>query len=362
MIVLASLGRGGAERVTVSLANELARRGHCVEVVLLLTPGELRHALSEDVSVVSIRAPRLIAGARPLAAQIRSFEPDAILACIWPTTTYALAARMLARSPARLVLAEHTTWSSSELLVEPAARIRARCAMAATFRFADAVVAVSDGAADDLARFAQLRRDRITRIYNPVVDSEASSELIEAEPVDLGWWTHEGPKLLAVGSLKVAKDYPVMLLALRQLVDDGLDAKLLVLGAGPEREKLQWLLEELGLTAHASLGGAVGQPEPYYERADLLVLSSRREGLPTVLIEALAAGTPVASTDCRSGPREILVDGEFGSLCVPRNPRALAMAVARELRMKRDPKRLRQRSLAFSVVGGTDAYEALLFP
>jgi glycosyltransferase involved in cell wall biosynthesis len=138
------------------------------------------------------------------------------------------------------------------------------------------------------------------------------------------------------------------------------DARLLILGEGERRDKLAAQIRALGLGDAVFMPGFVKDTAPYFERADLMVLSSISEALPTVLIEALAAGTPIVSTDCPSGPREILAGGRYGRLVPVGDAEALAAALAASLVAEHDRRLLIERSEDFSIDEATDQYERLL--
>jgi glycosyltransferase involved in cell wall biosynthesis len=139
--------------------------------------------------------------------------------------------------------------------------------------------------------------------------------------------------LIAVGRLQIQKDYPTLLRAFAQ-VRQKRPVRLLILGEGKERPMLEELIKTLGVEEDVSLPGFVMNPFAYMARASLFVLSSRWEGLPTVLIEAMCCGTPVVSTDCPSGPREILREGQYGQLVPVGEPTALARAIETTLDAK----------------------------
>jgi glycosyltransferase involved in cell wall biosynthesis len=357
--ILPNLGGGGAERVAVNLANSFSLRGYAVDMVLLSATGEFMTDLQPDIRVIDLKVKRLRFALLPLMRYFRQARPVAVLVCMWPLTIAALWARTLTRVPARVVVAEHTTWSRSELLARWSVGWQVRTSMHKIFPAADGIVAVSVGAADDLARFAKLDRNSITVIYNPVVG--------EAKPcangtlAPSGWWCGAHHKVLAVGTLKNIKDYGSLLVAFAQLRQQ-IDARLLILGEGECRSELEAQVRQLGLESSVFMPGFVKDLTPYYEHADLHVLSSTGEGLPTVIIEALAVGTPVVSTDCPSGPREILCDGEFGRLVPVSDPAALAVAMAESLTATHDRAALKARAQDFSIDKAVDQYEALLFP
>lgn len=359
-IVLPDLRVGGAERVAVNLANSFWQRGYSVDLVLLTATGELLVDLSPGIRVVDLKVHRMRWALPALVRYFRRARPSAVLVCMWPLTVLALWARAVSRVPTRLVVAEHTTWSRSELLRRCSVGWQIRTSMRRFFPCADGIVAVSEGAADDLANFAPVDRSAITVIYNPVVHAGPEPKVTTpATPTDWCIGTHH--RVLAVGTLKEIKDYRTLINAfatLRQQVD----AKLLILGEGECRSELEAQARHLGLADNVFMPGFVKDATPYYRHADLHVLSSTGEGLPTVIIEALASGTPVVSTDCPSGPREILCGGKFGRLVHVGDVDALAAAMQESLTASHDRAALMARAQDFSVDKAADQYEALLFP
>lgn len=357
-LLIPNLQGGGAERVTVNLANALHQRGHAVDMVLLRAEGALLSELDPGVRVVDLKVARVRWALLPLVRYLRRERPVALLANMWPLTLNALWARALARVPARLVVAEHTTWSRSELLARPTVVWQVRQSMRRFFPGADGIVAVSQGAADDLARFAGLQRSSISVIYNPVVDTaKPHTSALPAAPT--GWCLGSHQRVLAVGTLKPIKDYATLLQAFA-LLRRTVDVRLLILGEGECRTELEAQAYRLGVAGDVFMPGFVADPAPFYRLAHLHVLSSTGEGLPTVLIEALAAGTPVVSTDCPSGPREILADGQFGRLVPVGDTQALAHAMAESLAAPHDPAALVARAQHFSIDRAVDQYEKLL--
>ena len=358
-ILIPNLRGGGAERVAINLANGFAARGYSVDMVLMSATGELIGDLRSEVRIVDLKVKRLRAVLLPLVRYLRKGRPEALLACMWPLTVIALWAVRLAGARTRVLVAEHTTWSRDEIVRSPLVRWQVRATMHRTLPMADGIVAVSKGAADDLASFARLERRTITVIYNPIVG--AAKPLSSTPLVPDGWWTGAHRKLLAVGTLTKIKDYATLLRAF-VVVAKHMDARLLILGEGASRPALEAQVRQLGLEGSVFMPGFVKDPSPYYKQADLHVLSSTGEGLPSVLIEALAAGTPVVSTDCPSGPREILCEGEFGRLVPMGNVAALAAAMAESLNAAHDSAALKARAQDFSIDKAVDQYERLLFP
>lgn len=357
--VIPDLRLGGAERVTVNLANRMAELGYKVDCVVLQDAGDLRDALKPSVRIVNLDVKRIRRTLIPLIRYLKAERPDGMIAAMWPLTVIAVVSRILSGVPFRLIVAEHTTWSRSQLVQRGMTRHIVKSTMKLFLPKADARVTVSYGAADDLAQFSRLDRSTINVIYNPVGPFLPSQPVEMREPFQ--WWDGSHKRILAVGMLKTIKSYDTLLNAMA-LLRDRVNARLLILGEGDCRSALEAQVRDLRLEGSVFMPGSVKITAPFYERADLHVLSSTGEGLPTVLIEALAHGTPVVSTDCPSGPHEILAGGRFGRLVPVGNPLALADAIVQSLAATHDPEELRTRSLDFSIDKATEQYERLLFP
>ena len=358
-ILLPNLVSGGAERVNVNLANELVRRGYAVDVVLLSATGEFLTELAPEIYVVDLRVKSIRWALPGLVRYLRYARPVVMLACMWPLTVVALWARKVARLPIRMVVAEHTTWSQDEIASTFFGKLKVRWSMNRSFPGADSIVAVSHGAADDLARLARLDRKAITVVYNPIVGENKPPATLPMQPTE--WWTGAHRRVLAVGTLKQIKDYATLLRAfarLRQFVD----ARLLILGEGVCRPMLEELTRRLGIETSVFMPGFAKDTSPYYCHAELHVLSSTGEGLPTVIVEALSAGTPVVSTDCPSGPREILNGGQFGRLVPIGDAEALANAMRESLATVHNSDVLKARAQEFTIDKAVDRYIELFFP
>lgn len=360
-ILLPDLRIGGAERVALNLGHFLLDEGYEVTFVLRERAGEYLAQLDPRAAIVALSAPRIRNALKPLAEYFRSEKPAATLAFMWPLTVVAVVAKALAHSQTRLVLTEHTTWSRSELVRSVGSRFVARATMNMAFRSADAIVSVSHGAADDLAQFAKIKRSRVRAIYNPIVSDSKFLETAAVPREPQSWWEGPHKRVLAVGTLIPLKGFTCLLRSFAEMRAT-LNAKLLILGDGPTRQELEGEIRMLKLGGDVFLPGSVEDPTPYYARADLCVMSSEVEGFGNVLVEALACGTPVVSTDCPSGPREILGNGEFGRLVPVGDSRALAGAMLQTLRSPLPPEILRSRAAVFSVASAGKQYLDLLFP
>jgi glycosyltransferase involved in cell wall biosynthesis len=358
-ILMPDLKGGGAERVAVNLANSFVDLGYAVDMVLLSAEGAFLADLNPAIGIVDLHSRRLRWAVIPIVSYLRQVQPSALLACMWPLTVIALWGRWLARVSTRVVLAEHTTWSRDPIVRSAVGSWKVRATMRFAFPQADGVVAVSQGAADDLALFAGLDRNAINVIYNPVVGKEMPTSSSPLEPA--GWWSGAHRRVLAVGNLSPIKDYTTMLSAFAQL-RERVNARLLILGEGNCRSSIEAQAKQLGIENSLFMPGFVKNPSPYYQRADLHVLSSTGEGFGNVIVEALAAGTPVVSTDCPSGPSEILCNGKFGHLVPMGDAATFSAQMEQCLASTHDHLALKLRAQDFSIYKAVGQYEDILFP
>lgn len=325
-IFLPSLAGGGAEQSMLVLAQGLAMQGCALDLVLAQAKGPLLVRVPDNVRVVDLKAPRVLFSLPALIAYLRRERPFAVLSSLDYANVVALWARQLARTPTRVVVNDQNTLSiSCRQSLQRRQRMVPRL-IRHFYPWADQIIGNSQGVARDLVQLTGLPSARIRIIYNPVVTPELYRKA-KACP-DHPWLAGDGlPVLLAIGRLTAQKDFPTLLRAFAE-VRRAQPCRLIILGEGPDRVLLETLVRDLHLEAHVSLPGFVENPYAYLSRASLFVLSSRYEGLPTVLIEALACGAPVISTDCPSGPREILADGKYGALVPVGDVPALAETIS----------------------------------
>ena len=328
-IFKAVMGGGGAERAMLKLAGGMARRGYPVDLVLSRAAGDYLPEVPEAVRIVDLEAGRVLTSLPRLVRYLRRERPSVMLTSLNHVNVVGLWARRLSRVGTRVVVNEQNTLSQD---APNSVRRRHRLLPRFVRRFypwADEIVAVSRGAADDLARTAGLPVGRVRVVHNPIVTPELRA--MAAEPLEHPWFAPgEPPVALAVGRLAPQKDFATLLRAFAR-VREGRPARLMILGEGPERPSLEALVSELGLEGWAELAGRVLNPYPYMVRAGAFVLSSRWEGLPSVLIEALYCSVPIVATECPSGPAEILEGGRHGLLVPVGDVAALADGIAAAL-------------------------------
>jgi glycosyltransferase involved in cell wall biosynthesis len=326
---LPSLHGGGAQRVVVNLIQGIVERGLPVDVVLVAAEGAFLDQLPEAVRLVDLRAPRVLRSLPPLIRYLRRERPRVLVSSMTHANLVALWAAKLARRNTPVIVTVHTTHSrGSGKNGRPAGGLRPRL-MRAFYPWSARVVAVSRGAADDLISTVGVPPHRVEVIYNPVI-TPAMAQLAR-QATDHPWLAPgQPPVIVGAGRLTRAKDFPTLIRAFAE-VRRQRQARLIILGEGEERANLMALVDELGLGDDVTLPGFRENALAYMASSAVFVLSSAWEGLPTVLIEALAAGARVVSTDCPSGPREILQGGRLGALVPVGDPAALARAITESL-------------------------------
>ena len=394
-LVIPDLGGGGAERSMLTLATGLIRRGHEVDLVLFRTRIHYADELPEDARLFALSShrpdrrtaehagdalarltpvsvtlnpldwfrlagaldwdPRCLPGgllarqAKAVAAYVAREAPDCVLPSLPRPKIATLLGCTLLDDPPPVVPTVRNVIQYSQ---------RQRRQAGHLFRNAAHFICVSRGVSDSLATSVSVPRERITTIYNPVVTGHLRAGM--RQHPDHPWLLDGGaPVILAAGRLTAQKDYPTLLRAFARLAARR-PCRLIVLGEGECRPELQRLVDDLKLTDSVSMPGWVENPFAFMSRASLFVLSSVHEGLPGVLIQALACGCPCVSTDCPAGPAEVLQEGDLGPLVPVGDEIALADAMARVLDEPPDRQRLKEHGARFSEERAAAAYEDLI--
>jgi glycosyltransferase involved in cell wall biosynthesis len=356
-----SLEGGGAERVMITVANALATQGHAVDLVLLRGKGPYVRDVDPAVRVIDLAARHAALGALPFYRYLRRERPQVVLSTLVGPNAIAVAgSRLVPRARrARVVVREANTLSVALQYRPWASRVLAGAIARVSYPLADAVVAVSEDARDDLARFLGLGVERVIAIHNPSITPATLARSLDE--VDHAWFAEDRaePVLVAAGRLVRKKGFDVLLDALA-LVRRERAVRLQIMGEGEERPALEKRIAQLGLRDCVELAGFVDNPFARFARADLFVLPSLAEGMPNVLVEAMACGCPVVATNCPSGPREILRGGRDGALVTPGDPAALAAAILETLAHPPDRASLRARAADFEVGAVVAAYAHVL--
>ena len=338
--VLPSMAGGGAERVALALMHDFVKRGHEVDLVLASASGELLPLLPPQVQLFDLGARRLRSALWPLVGYLRQRRPHAVQVSMWPLTVIAIVAAKLARAPSRVVVSDHVALSQ-HYRNDRRALAMLRATTRLIYPLAAARICVSGGVADDLASLSGLRRDQFDVVYNPIDPPAAIAPTAE---VERQWG--EGRRILTVGSLKEQKNHLLLLDAFARLPDK--KSRLMIVGEGSLRPLIESRAAQLNVADRTIMPGFTTDPWPYYASADLFVLSSDYEGFPVVLVEAMYAGLPIVSTDCPSGPAEMLDGGRYGDLVPCGDAPALAAAIEKALAKPADPARIRDRAVAMT--------------
>ncbi|MBV0913476.1 glycosyltransferase [Anianabacter salinae] len=358
-MIIPSLGPvGGVETLFISLAGQFIQSGHEVDFVLRQEVGPRPQSVPPGVRVIVFGVERLRDMVFPLRAYFRDERPDAVLVAMWPLTSIVVLAHRLVRSKARLVLSDHNTLSQQYRHKSRLGAALMGWSIRLTYPLADVRVAVSRGVAADLARLSGLRAAAFKVIHNALsMDMRAATP----DEIETAWSGYTGRRILTVGRFKPQKNHPLLVKAFAK-ARQARAARLVILGTGESEDDTRQAIAAAGLDDDILMPGFADDPAPYYQGADLFVLSSDYEGFGNVIVEALAEGVPVVSTDCPSGPAEILEDGRFGTLVPVGDAEALARAMIEALDAVHDTDALRVRGRSFTVDAAARAYLRLMSP
>ncbi|MET0068374.1 MAG: glycosyltransferase [Candidatus Thiodiazotropha sp.] len=356
---LATSGHSGVDRVARNLLPGIAEAGYPVDLLKIRDHGPwLTQPLAQNLRVIEFKAHHVYSALPELVRYLRGTRPAVLLSDKDRVNRTALLANALSGRPARVVLRSGTTVSRNLQSRGRWERFVQRTSMKYLYTHADAVLVPSVGAADDFAASIGLARERISVVPSPIITPGFQARL--DEPLDHPWFRPGEPRvILGVGELCRRKDFATLIRAFAEIAPD-YDCRLLILGEGRARERLEAQVQSLKLADRVSLPGFVENPYPYMKRAGLFVLSSRWEGMPVVLIEALAAGTPVAATDCPSGPRELLGELPGEPLCPVGDSAALAAAMARQLDRPLASDQLRAAVSGYTLSSSVNRYLAAM--
>jgi glycosyltransferase involved in cell wall biosynthesis len=341
----------------LQLAASFCARGRAVDLVVAVPGGPLDAQVPPGPRLVSLGAPRTVFALPALIRYLRRERPVALLSTLEHANVLAVGAGAAARAGVPIVLREANVLLPRTELGRRARLLRRL--MRPTYRAADGIIAVSRSVATSLTEELGLEAGHVRTIYNPIVTG-ALYEKAKA-PLDDPWFAPGAPPVvLAVGRLAPQKDFATLIRAFAQL-RAGRQARLVILGEGPERRPLEALARQLGVAADVKLPGYDHNPFRYMSRASVFALSSLYEGLPGALIQAMACGCRVIATDGAGGAREVLEDGRIGPLVPPRDPGALARGLSTLLDDARTGlPRVRHRVDRFSEKAAIDAYLEVL--
>ncbi|WP_374276690.1 glycosyltransferase [Azonexus sp.] len=325
-IFIPNVKGGGAERVMVTLANTFASSGHRVDLLLGSAEGEYLSEVASAVNIVNFNVRRAVSCLFPLLKYLREKKPDAILSALNYINIISIIAHKLARSTSRLVVSERNTlvclkcgWVN-KLIYH---------LISILYPAANSVISVTKEGAVELIDAFNLSSEKVYSISNPLEVNRIKE--LSKSPFSHPWLeSNQPPIVLAVGRLSPQKNFSALIQAFSILRSQRL-AHLVILGEGPLRGKLESQINDLGLQNDVLMPGFVENPFKWMARCKIFVLSSDHEGYPNVLIQAMACGAKIISTNCPTGPYEILEGGRLGTLVAVGDVVALGAAMIKEI-------------------------------
>jgi glycosyltransferase involved in cell wall biosynthesis len=353
-VFMATSGHSGVDRAMQHLIPEIARRGYAVDLLKVRKHGPHLDEMPRGVRIIDLGSHHVYTSLPAVVRYLRRERPAVMLSDKDRVNRTALLARALARTPTRLVLSSGTTISIDLKNRGWFERWLQRTSMGRLYHLADKVIVTSEGVADDMSAYTGLARHLIEVVPSPVIAEDVFTKPWSCP--DHPWLRDKQvPVILGVGALTFVKDFETLIKAFAK-VRSNRACKLIILGKGKLRDRLLALAGELGIQDDISLPGFIHKPYDYMAHSSLFALTSRWEGLGFVLIEALAVGTPVVSTDCRSGPREILQNGKYGDLVPVGNVDALSKAMSKTLDNPLAKEFLQQAAGPYEIGVSTTAY------
>ena len=323
----ARFSHSGVPLAQIRLAKLFLRRGYDVDFILGYVPDKLELPLLEGIKTIVFDRPRVITMFDLVMKCLHTNKPDIVISAEDHLNAVVLLSAMLTRSNAKISVSSRVTpfdTYSNKLFSK---RWVLKYFMQFVQSRADALVCVSK---DMVEQYKTVFKDsRHQCIYNVVRDAQSDERMLEC--VDEEWLINKtAPVVVSAGRLAPEKGYPDLIMAIKELSKTK-DIRLLMLGDGPMREKLESIIEKENLSSIIKLVGFQENPLKYYSKADVFVLSSYVEGLPNVLVEAMMCGCTPVSTDCPTGPREVLQNERYGYLVPIHDPKALAEGIEKAL-------------------------------
>jgi glycosyltransferase involved in cell wall biosynthesis len=343
-VYLPDLAGGGTERMHINLAPHFLSAGMHVTFLLDRRSGALLDKVPDGAGIHILEASRQVAAVPKLVRYLRSRPVDLLISNMEHGNVISVWARRLAAARTRIIVAQHCSFRDQVSRGNWKFNLLPKL-YRATLPRADAVVCVSNGVAGEMADVCGLAASRMNVIHNGAMTAELKQAA--EQPADHPWFALGEPVIVAAGRLVELKDYPTLLQAFARIIRQR-PARLIILGDGPLRQDLRNLAKELAIGDRVDLPGFVANPMPFMRNATAFALTSRAEGFGNVLVEAMACGTPVVSTDCPHGPAEILDYGRFGRLTPPGDPVAFADALLATLDRPMPAAELEERAAMFS--------------
>ena len=353
-------GRGGAETVAFNLSNYLCEKDNEVHILTINSKDQLSRRLDKRVRFTTFNKKRIMGSLIPVIRFMRTENIDCFVANMWPLTVVSVIANFFCSGfRQKLFLIEHGDLGEEHKNRSKLFKLSQRLSISFLYNRVQKVITVSNGVREDLISKG-LKREKTKVIYNPAYPNLAEDK-VHYEEGKKKWFKQDCLKISAVGHLHTPKNYPNLINAIDILKNKNkINCQVIIAGEGSEKNKIEAMIDEKNLNNEITLVGSITNPISLIEESDLFVLSSSYEGFGMVIVEALSIGKTVVSTDCYSGPAEIIGDNEFGYLCKVDDPSDLAEKIDYASKNNIDSEKLITRSKDFTLEKIGPLYEEIL--
>lgn len=352
----ATSGHSGVDRAMKHLIPAILQRGYEIDLLHVRKHGPYIDNELVGLNVIDLGSKHVYPSLPAVVRYLKKECPYVMLSDKDRVNRTAIFAKKLAGVDTRLVLSSGTTISIDLASRDWFDRWLQKTSMGKLYPSADKVIVTSKGVADDMSEYTGLAREKISVVPSPVVPSTLFTDELP-RPEHAWFQPGEPPVILGVGELGYRKDFSTVIRAFAEVRKEH-DCRLVILGKGNQREMLLALAEELGVAEDVDLIGFQPNPYAFMQYAAVFAFASLWEGLGFVLIEALAVGTPVVSTDCPSGPREILQDGKYGALIKLGDDHEMAKEIISALNNPLPKEKLQEAAKAYEIEASATAYLA----
>lgn len=344
LFYIPSFSGGGAERVAIMLANHFYENGIKVSLVVNKIDGPQKSLLEQDVPLYILAPKSHFSSIFSFSSLLKKIRPDYIYCWTGLCPIVGVIAGLLTGMRDKVVIAYHNTYSPDD----PLGKRLTYYGVSLLSRISYCTICVSSDIQTELICKFKASPKKLRVIYDPVDINEVNRKCREPLPQDLAAYRKKKSCILAVGRFVEQKDFPTLINAFHRIHQE-IPHDLLILGQGPGEDDIRALIKKLSLEDRVILPGFQHNPFPLFRAASLFVLSSIYEGFGIVIIEALATGTPVVSTNCPGGPKEILANGKYGILTPVRDDKALGKAIQSTLKNPLPPEILQERADHYSL-------------
>lgn len=327
---ITSMAGGGAEGVFLNFINYLAQKGIPVELVLNRREGPYLEYLNSSVNIYELDASHAKDSIGELSAYLSKNKPDVAISTLSHCNYALILGQVFCHANPKILVREANSFLTQRSHLSIITLLYERIRAGILYRLADGIIVNSNGSKNELIKATYLKEDKIEVLPNPIDYENIQKQALKDIPEKIVGFLKGNPYIVAVGRLEKAKGYDLLIKSFSKLNEDRY--RLIILGEGSERNTLEKMVDRLGLAHKVLMPGFIDNPYPVMQNADLFVLSSRYEGMPNVLLEALALELPIVATDCPSGPRELLENGKFGELVSVDDETELTVAMKSQLK------------------------------